>query len=94
MPHTPAPWKVKENGKHETPSVWSSSDFEMSREICRIKDVPGQYKENARLISKAPALLEILEEIADVISSDPNLYNLIGKDRYNKALAVIKDATA
>jgi predicted TIM-barrel fold metal-dependent hydrolase len=53
--HTPAPWKVKDNGKGQTPSIVTADEFTMTWEIARIKDVPaGAYKANANLIAAAP----------------------------------------
>lgn len=66
--HTPAPWKVKENGQTLTPSIVTADDFTITREIARIKDVPnGAYKHNARLIAAAPELLDALKEAWAII---------------------------
>lgn len=60
--HTPAPWKVKNNGKGLTPSIVTADEFTMTWEIARLKDVPNSaLKYNARLIAAAPELLETLK---------------------------------
>lgn len=68
-----------------------------------VLDAPAIHKEpvalvedlsNARLIAAAPELLEALNEILDVIANDTRVYNIIGRDRYQKACAAIDKATS
>ncbi len=62
MKHTKGPWEIKENEKHETPSIYAGW-----KHIARLKDQPGELYANARLIAVAPDLLSL----AEAISLDP-----------------------
>ena len=60
MRHTKGPWGIKENGKHETPSIYAGW-----KHIARLKDQSnGELNANARLIASAPDLLEAVKQAA------------------------------
>jgi hypothetical protein len=82
--YTPAPWKVTDDGKNQTPTIKASYQF-----ICKIKDTlgAGTTNANARLIAAAPELLEALLKCEDVIG----MARLQGKLSDN-ALSPVNDA--
>ena len=63
MKHTPGPWIIKENEKHETPSIYAGW-----RHIARLKDQSnGELYGNAHLIAAAPNLLEEHKQWAKIL---------------------------
>lgn len=62
MPHTPGPWKIAFGGMPQDDYAVIGSPHS-DRAVCNLE--PRDYSlANARLIAAAPALLEVLEDIA------------------------------
>src|SRR5689334_2055898 len=62
---------------------------DMRTAIVRLDGEPELTKP---VYAAAPELADMLEEICDTISFSPDLYNLIGHERYHRARAVLKKA--
>jgi hypothetical protein len=61
--HTPGPWRIRENARHDV----DECDLSICGDIWVLADIHGpQYEHqryNARLIAAAPDLLEALEKL-------------------------------
>ena len=86
MSYTNGPWKVQKKREGRIPiEVVAEARYIVKEDFC---DVFGNTDDDARLISKAPELLETLEQVLDMWGLDYSIYE---DELYNKAWKLVNE---